>query len=76
MDELLELGSKALRIAALNIDAKNFILNNEALFITLKKAANRYIGGDTLEETIAKVISENQNGFKCSIEFMLSLIHI
>ncbi|WP_039926594.1 hypothetical protein [Leptospira vanthielii] len=70
MDELLELGSKALRIAALNIDAKNFILNNEALFITLKKAANRYIGGDTLEETITKVISENQNGFKCSIEFM------
>lgn len=70
LNELLELGSKALRIAALNTDAKDFILNNDTLFKTLKKAADRYIGGDTLEETIPKVILGNQTGFKCSIEFM------
>lgn len=70
MDELLQLGSKALRKAALSIDAKDFILNNETLFKTMKKAADRFIGGDTLEETIPKVIVGNQTGFKCSIEFM------
>ncbi|EMY60166.1 proline dehydrogenase family protein [Leptospira terpstrae] len=70
MDELLELGSKALRKAALNIDAKEYILKNEILFKTLKKAADRYSGGETLEETIPMVISENQIGNKCSIEFM------
>lgn len=75
MDELLELGSKALRIAALITDAKDCILNNEALFKTLKKAADRYIGGDTLEETVGKVISENQKGFKCSIATHHHKIH-
>lgn len=70
MNELLKLGSRALRKAALNTEAKEFILKNEALFNTLKKAADRYIGGDTLEETIGKVIQQNKDGFKCSIEFM------
>lgn len=70
MNELLEKGASALRRAALNIEAKEFILNNEPLFKTFKKAANRYIGGETLEETIEKVMQQNQEGFKCSIEFM------
>ena len=68
--KLLNLGSEALRKAALNQDAKNFILSNKVLFQVLKKAANRYIGGDTLEETVVKVRAQNQSEFKCSIEFM------
>ena len=70
MDQLLSIGAAALKKAALNEDAKSFLLKNEALFNLLKKAADRYIGGETLEETIAKVIQQNRNGFKCSIEFM------
>lgn len=70
MDKLLSIGSVALRKAALNEDAKNYILQNEVLFKTLKRAADRYIGGETLSETIPKVIAQNGNGFKCSIEFM------
>jgi proline dehydrogenase len=70
MNELFDKGSGALRKAALNVEAKEFILNNEVLFKTFKKAADRYIGGETLEETIEKVLQQNQLGFKCSIEFM------
>ncbi|QNK61645.1 proline dehydrogenase family protein [Pedobacter sp. PAMC26386] len=66
--QLLEIGAQALRKIALNEDTKNHVLTNPALFQLFKKAANRYIGGETLEETIVKV-----NAFyklKCSIEFM------
>jgi proline dehydrogenase len=70
MNTLLEIGAGALRKAALSAPAKEFILQNDVLFHTLKKAANRYIGGQTLEETIAKVVQQNQKGMKCSMEFM------
>ncbi|ELR69015.1 proline oxidase [Fulvivirga imtechensis AK7] len=70
MDPLLQTGATALRKAALNEKAKEFILNNEVVFSTFKRAADRYIGGETLEETIPKVIKQNENGLKCSIEFM------
>lgn len=70
MDQLLQTGATALRKAALNEKAKEFILKNEVLFYTFKRAADRYIGGETLEETIPKVIQQNKNGLKCSIEFM------
>ncbi len=68
--DLLQMGSDALRKAALNLKAKNYIISNTDLYHTLKKAANRYIGGETLEETIVKVKAENLNGFKCSMEYM------
>jgi proline dehydrogenase len=70
MNEILNNAAKTLRKAALNEEAKDFILNNNALYKTLKKAANRYIGGENLEETINKVILQNIAGFNCSIEFM------
>ncbi|NSL86305.1 proline dehydrogenase family protein [Chitinophaga solisilvae] len=70
MDHLLNTGAAALKKAALNEDAKSFLLGNEVLFTLLKKAADRYIGGETLEETISKVLAQNRNGFKCSVEFM------
>lgn len=68
--ELLLLGANALRKAAMNEEAKNFILSNEILYKAIKKAAERYIGGETLNETIYKVKQHNNIGFKCSMEFM------
>ena len=70
MNEALEQGARALRKAALNLEAKEYILNNPVIFSVMKKAANRYIGGETLGETIAKVQHQNKQGFACSIEFM------
>lgn len=66
--QLLELGAAALRKAALDENAKDYLLSNPPLYQLLRKAANRYIGGETLEETVEKV--KAQNGLKCSIEFM------
>lgn len=68
--ELLLMGASALKKAAINEQAKQYILSNDILFNTIKKAANRYIGGETLEETIQKVKNQNNQGFKTSIEFM------
>ena len=68
--ELLLMGAQALRKIAMNTEAKEFILSNDVLFKTIKKAADRYIGGETLEETILKVKDQNKQDFKCSIEFM------
>ncbi|RYY31743.1 MAG: proline dehydrogenase [Sphingobacteriaceae bacterium] len=70
MNNLLTIGAEALRKAALNQEAKDFLLNNQVLYKTLRKAADRYIGGETLGETVTKAIIENNRGFKCSIEFM------
>ncbi len=67
---LFAVGAEALRKAALNQEAKSYILENKALYNVFRKAANRYIGGETLAETLTKVIHECNNGFKCSIEFM------
>ncbi|UZJ64765.1 proline dehydrogenase family protein [Sphingobacterium sp. KU25419] len=66
--ELLQIGAEALRKAALNEDSKAYILANPVLFQLFKKAADRYIGGETLEETIVKV--KALNNLKASIEFM------
>ncbi len=68
--ELLILGSEVLKKMASNDEAKEYVLKNEALYELLKKAANRYIGGTSLSETIDKVRNENGKGLKCSIEFM------
>lgn len=70
MDELLQLGSNALKKIALDENAKEYVLNHKPLYHILRKAADRYIGGETLEETIPKVQQGNNEGFKCSIEFM------
>lgn len=75
MDKLLLQGTNALKKIALNEEAKDYILKNKPVYQILKKAANRYIGGESIEETIPKVINGNQNGFKCSIEFMGESTH-
>lgn len=68
--DLLIMGANALRKAAMNNKAKEYILSDKGLYRTIKKAADRYIGGETLEETILKVKHQNKKGFKCSMEFM------
>ncbi|SKB87492.1 proline dehydrogenase family protein [Dyadobacter psychrophilus] len=70
MEDLLKIGANALRKAALNETAKEYLLENETLFQILKKAANRYIGGDTLTEAVEKVKVASEDGFKCSLEFI------
>ncbi|WP_245581697.1 proline dehydrogenase family protein [Rudanella lutea] len=70
VDNLLTIGAEALKKAALNEEAKNFILTNEKLFKTLKKAANRYIGGETLAETILSIQQLNRDGFSVTTDYM------
>ncbi|WP_108869323.1 proline dehydrogenase family protein [Aquimarina aquimarini] len=68
--ELLKIGTIALKKAALNEEAKNFVLQNEMLFKTLKKAAYRYIGGENLDETIISIQKWNKKGFDVTTDFM------
>jgi len=68
--ELLKTGSQALKKAALNETAKNFILQNKVVFNTLKKAANRYIGGENLNEAVTVIQKLNKEGFIVTTDFM------
>jgi proline dehydrogenase len=68
--DLLKTASAALKKAALREDAKNFILANEPLFQLFKKAANRYIGGETLEETVPSIQRLTQEGYRVTTDFM------
>tara|TARA_R110000744_G_scaffold380005_1_gene499435 strand:- start:862 stop:1797 length:936 start_codon:yes stop_codon:yes gene_type:complete len=67
---LLKIGADSLKKAALNEEAKEFILKNETLFKVLKKAADRYIGGETINETLLSVRKWNQKGFDVTTDFM------
>jgi proline dehydrogenase len=68
--ELLKIASEALKKAALNEEAKNFVLQNDKLFKTLKKAANRYIGGEAIDEAVLTIKRLNENGFIVTTDFM------
>ncbi|MDN3584239.1 proline dehydrogenase family protein [Mucilaginibacter flavus] len=59
-----------LKKAALNITAKNYVLNNPVLFNLLLKGARRYIGGQNLAEVIATVKQTNSSGIPVAVEFM------
>jgi proline dehydrogenase len=67
---LLKIGADSLKKGALNEDAKEFILKNETLFKVLKKAADRYIGGETINETLSAIREWNQKGFDVTTDFM------
>jgi proline dehydrogenase len=68
--EIKQKACEALRKAALNEEAKAFLLNNPVLFNVLLKAARRYIGGETLEQALATKKKLNTQGFATSLEFM------
>lgn len=70
MDHLLALGSAALKKAALNMEAKAYLLGNEKLYKVMRKAADRYIGGENLSEALGKVTTAQTQGLKCSLEYM------
>ena len=70
MEDLISIGASALRKAAVNKEAKDYLINHQELFRLIKKAADRYIGGECLEETIVKARNARTKGLKCSIEFM------
>lgn len=65
-----ELAGQALKKAALNEQAKKYLLQNPILFKLLLKAAKRYIGGETLEETLQTRVSLQNQGLMTSVEFM------
>lgn len=69
-NELMNKAATALRKAAIHVEAKQYVLSNPKVYQVLKKAAERYIGGETLLETHGKVKHQNNSGFKCSVEFM------
>src|ERR1700730_12595972 len=62
--------SEALRKAAINEEAKAYLLSNPLLFNLLLKAARRYIGGETLEQALATRKELRAQGFQTSLEFM------
>lgn len=62
--------SEALRKAAINEEAKAYLLSNPVLFNLLLKAARRYIGGETLEQALATRKMLHAEGFRTSLEFM------
>ena len=70
MDYHRKRASEALKKAALNENAKAYILNNPILFNLLLKAARRYIGGETLEQALETRNDLRNQGFATSLEFM------
>lgn len=68
--KLLKTGADSLKKAALNEDAKEFILKNDTIFKVLKKAANRYIGGESTNEALKTVREWNNKGFDVTTDFM------
>ena len=68
--DLLKLATETLKKAALNEEAKDFVLQNEKLYNILKKAANRYIGGETLQETVHSIRKLNDKGYAVTTDFM------
>lgn len=68
--QLIQAASEALKKAALNEEAKNFVLQNEQLFSVLKRAANRYIGGETLQEALLTIQILNEKGFVVTTDYM------
>lgn len=60
----------ALRKAALNEEAKTYLLSHPLLFNLLFKAARRYIGGETLDQALATRKALQAQNFMTSLEFM------
>ncbi|MEN7551884.1 proline dehydrogenase family protein [Rapidithrix thailandica] len=70
IEKSMNSAANALRKAALNENAKSYLLQNEQLFSLFKKAANRYIAGETLAEAMAKVNALNTLDVACTVDFM------
>ncbi len=70
IQNLIAIGSAALRKAAVNDQAKQYILDNHQLYHLFSKAAGRYVAGETLDRAVARASQYNRQGLAASIEFM------
>jgi proline dehydrogenase len=70
MTDLQKKASEALKTAALNESAKDYLLNNPQLFALLLKAVKRYIGGENMEQAISRAKEINHENLPTSLEFM------
>ncbi|WP_129714777.1 proline dehydrogenase family protein [Pedobacter sp. SYP-B3415] len=70
MNELLNLGSAALKAAATDSRAKAYLLTNPLLYRVVWKAAQRYVAGDTLAQALVKVRETQAGGMKSSLEYI------
>lgn len=61
---------EALRKAAINEEAKAYLLSHHVLFNLLLKAARRFISGENLEEALATRKRLHLQGLQTSLEFM------
>ena len=73
-NDLIKLGSAALKNVASNEETKNFILQNEILCKKLKKAVTRYLAGETLDEAILSIKTISQEGYVFSTNYMGEII--
>ena len=70
IENLMMESSRAFQKAALNENAKSYILENKVLFNLLEKAAGRYIAGKQLTNAVNKVIELNTRKIPCTVDFM------
>lgn len=70
INRLLGTGAAALRRAAMDDHAKNYILNSDVLYPLFSKAAKRYVAGENLSDAVACAIGFSRQGLGTSIEFM------
>lgn len=72
---LLDTGATSLKKIALNEEAKKYVLENEVLYSLLKKAADRYIGGENLDEVLLTIAKLNKRGYAVTTDYMGESIH-
>ncbi len=73
MESIIDLKSQvgdALRKAAINLQAKQYIMEHSELFDLLEKAARRYLGGNSLNEAITTVKELNRKGRMATVDYM------
>lgn len=70
MDDIQKNVSESLKKAALNEEAKSYIMEHTELFALLRRAAHRYIAGDERNEAIKKVWTFNKGGLPCTVDYM------
>lgn len=59
-----------LRHLALNEDVKAYVLQDQALYPILMRAAMRFIGGETLKQCVQSSKQLNEQGFATTVDFM------
>src|SRR6478752_411803 len=69
-DELEALAATALRSSSRDEESKAYLDQNPVLYAILLKAAQRFIGGETLAECLAKALTTQKQGHAITIDYM------